>query len=38
MVYICSVGAVNGNEQSPKVAEVLIVGRWRKSSPLDLKL
>ena len=33
-----SVGAANANERSPKVAEVLIVGRWRKRLPLDLKL
>ena len=26
-----SVSAANANEQSPKVAEVLIVGHWRKS-------
>ena len=33
-----SVGAVSANEQSPNVAELLIVGRWRKSSLSDLKL
>ena len=35
---IHNVGAASANERSPNVTELLIVGRWRKSSPSDLKL
>ena len=33
-----NVGAASANERSPNVAKPLIVGRWRKSAPSDLKL
>ena len=34
-----NVGAASAKERSPNVAKpLLIVGRWRKSAPSDLKL